>query len=302
MKKIDVRFGALKRRSAAFALVPAAVLATVGTGMQMPTASAETRITLSTLRRANFDRLPTGPISPSSFQKALGGTYNSRAPYDDTSIRAVSGRGNVIRTKLVAGTMHSIPSGNNGATFFLPLPKVVYKKACIAYDIRFSRNFDWSLGGKLPGLEGVAPGVSAATPSGGNDAGDRGWSGRQMWLTPKSYSWAGPVNMGVTYMYSPKMTSTYGDNERFSRSFVAGRWHRIKTCYTMNTVGRADGKLQSWFDGTRVVNKTAYTFRSRTDVGVSHLMWHIFRGGGTSNWAGSRDGYVDIDRVVIKGA
>jgi hypothetical protein len=204
----------------------------------------------------------------------------------------------VIRTTLEAGTMHSNPSGNNGATLFIPLSKTV-EQACVAYDIRFSSGFDWSLGGKLPGLEGVAPGVSPGYPTGGNRAGDQGWSGRMMWLGPKAYSWAGPDNMAVSYMYNPQQSGDYGDDVRWNMAFVQGTWHAVEVCYKMNTVGLSNGLLQAWMDGQQVVNDTAYTYRTRSDVAVSHLLWHIFRGGKTSDWAGSTTGYVDIDNFTV---
>jgi hypothetical protein len=70
----------------------------------------------------------------------------------------------------------------------------------------------------------------------------------------------------------------------------------------MNTPGLADGSLETWVDGTKVVDNHAYTFRNRTDVGVGHLTWSVFRGGSTLDWAGARTGYVDFDNVVITGA
>ena len=62
----------------------------------------------------------------------------------------------------------------------VPLARQV-DNACLSYDLRFDANFDWSLGGKLPGLSGVAPGVSPTLPAGGGNPGDKGWSGRLMW-------------------------------------------------------------------------------------------------------------------------
>jgi hypothetical protein len=248
---------------------------------------------------ASYDNLPTGQISPANFKATMGGTYNKSSYFDDTSIVAVPGRGNVIRTKLDAGTMHSIPAGQtNGVTLFIPLPKTV-QQACMSYDIRFSSGFDWSLGGKLPGLEGVAPGTSPGYPTGGNRAGDQGWSGRMMWLGPKAYSWAGPTDSAVSYMYNPNQTSNYGDNVRWNKPFVAGTWHALKVCYQMNTVGLANGSLLAWMDGQQVINNTAYTYRTRSDVAVSHLLWHIFRGGGDASWEGKTDGYVDIDNFLV---
>jgi hypothetical protein len=120
-----------------------------------------------------------------------------------------------------------------------------------------------------------------------------------MWLGPRAYSWAGPINGAVTYMYNPLQSGTYGDNVRWNKAFVAGSWHAVKVCYTMNTVGQSNGALQTWMDGQLVINNTAYKYRSRTDVGVSHLLWHIFRGGADANWAGKTDGYVDIDDFTV---
>jgi hypothetical protein len=154
------------------------------------------------------------------------------------------------------------------------------------------------VGGKLPGLVGGAPGVRPGAPAGGHPTAD-GWSGRLMWVGPKAYSWAGPTNMIVSYLYHPGQRSDYGDNVRWNRSFDAGRWHQVKQCFTMNTVGHSDGALQAWFDGTRVVDDAAFVYRTRSDVHINYLEWDIFRGGNTLEWAGSRTGYIDIDDVRV---
>ncbi len=281
------------RRRTAIALSSALVVAAMVVAAQVASTP-----TAHVMVSADFDSLPTGRISPENFMKTLGGTNTSPTPYDDTSIVEVPGKGKVIRTTFVAGTMKSIPSGNNGSSLFLPLSKVV-DQACMSYDIRFDGNFDWSLGGKLPGLEGVAPEVSPGYPTGGTTPGRQGWSARIMWLTPKSYGWAGPVNEVVSYMYTPTQTTRYGENVRWHERFSANKWHTVKQCFTMNTVGRADGKLHAWLDGVQVLSEDAYIFRMRQDVGISHIVWHLFRGGNTGNWAGSRTSYVDIDNVLI---
>ncbi len=286
-------FGMHARKRTALA-VSTALVATAGAGVASAAPAPAPQVMVS----ANFDNLPNGRISPQNFMKTLGGTNKSTTPYDDTSIVEVPGKGKVIRTTFVKGTMKSKPSGNNGSSLFLPLNKVV-NQACMSYDIRFDGNFDWSLGGKLPGLEGVAPGVSPGYPTGGNSPGDKGWSARLMWLTPKSYGWAGPVNEVVSYMYNPKQKAKYGENVRWHKRFGANKWHTVKQCFTMNTVGKADGKLHAWFDGVQVLANNAYTFRKRTNVGISHILWHNFRGGNTSKWAGSRTSYVDMDNVLI---
>ena len=247
---------------------------------------------------ADFNAFASGRITPAAFNAAMGPTNTNTAAYDDMSAAADSrGSGKVLRTLLKAGTIHRSNGGDSGDNLFIRLP-AAYDQACVQYDIRFDPNFDWSLGGKLPGLEGVAPGVAPAKPTGGNVT-DVGWSGRLMWLGPKAYSWAGPTNMAVSYMYHPGQTGTYGDNIRWNKPFVAGTWHTVKQCYVMNTVGRANGVLRAWMDGQLVVNNTTFTYRVRNDVHINYIVFSLFRGGNTLAWAGSRDGYVDIDNFSV---
>lgn len=290
-----------------------AVVSTVGaveaTAAAAPTASIEiidaislsidkTAETNPIYKAADFDGMADGPVNPQAFNNALGATNKNASAYDDMTIVPDGRGGKAVRTVLRAGTTHSLPTPNdNGNNLFIALPGS-YDQACMSYDIRFDSNFDWSLGGKLPGLEGVAPGTSVSAPTGGKQT-DNGWSGRLMWLGPKAYKWAGPLNMGVSYMYHPGQSGTYGDNVRWNTAFVAGTWHRVKQCHTMNTVGRADGVLEAWIDGRQVVDLTDFVYRTRPDVHISHIVFSIFRGGNTLDWAGSRDNTIDIDNVVI---
>jgi hypothetical protein len=256
------------------------------------------RAARTTLLATNFDHLARGQVTPTEYRSAIGGSNNSTWDYDDSSIVASARGGNAYRVTLEKGTIRGNPSGNHGIVIYVPLKRQV-DNACIRYNVKFDGNFDWSLGGKLPGLEGVAPGVSPSKPSGGGNAGELGWSGRMMWLTPKSYSWAGPVNQMVQYMYNPNQAGYYGDNVRWNKSFTAGKWHRLRMCYVMNTVGKADGILRTWLDGAQVLNITHYVYRLRNDVHISHLAWEIFRGGGDLSWAGKRDDYIDFDNLRI---
>jgi len=277
--------------------VPAATAAAVQpSAADSVTARAESQKT--TLIFADFESAPTGRMSPATFTKELGGTVSSYS-LDDSSVVDTGGhRGKVYRIHLEKGTIRDNPSGNHGIVAVSELSRKV-NQACIRYRVRFSKDFDFSLGGKLPGLEGVAPGVSPSVPAGGGNPGDKGWSGRMMWVGPEAYSWAGPVNMAVSYMYGPEQESTYGDNVRWNEAFGDGRWHRVKQCYRMNTVGRSNGKLRAWMDREKVLEVTDHVYRLRKDVHVSHLMWDVFRGGGTLDWAGSRDGHIDFDNVKV---
>lgn len=240
-----------------------------------------------------------GPVTRDEFKQAFGlpaplGSTDNRQ-YDDTTVE-----NGWLRTTFAAGTMHSIPTGNNGAVITPALPEQV-EEATISYRIRFSSDFDWSLGGKLPGLSGVAPGVSPTMPTGGKvDGADSGWSGRVMWLGPKAYGHVGSkANEIAAYMYHPGQSSIYGDNEWTNTAFEGGRTHTVTLRHKMNTVGQNDGILQVWIDGNLVVDRHDYVYRTRSDVKIGHLMWHLFRGGNTAAWAGSRDGYVEISGLEV---
>jgi len=254
---------------------------------------------VSRLIHTSFDRLALGPMTPSRFQSSVGGDNPMASVYDDTSVAAdTRGHGRVIRTTLQANTMHTYPSGNNGIVVFVPLRRTV-AQACVSYDIRFDASFPWSLGGKLPGLLGVAPGVAPSVPSGGNNVNDLGWSGRLMWLGPGAYYMPGRSNLAVSYMYHPQQKNRYGDNVSWRRSFVRGSWHTVKQCYRMNTPGVHDGRLTAWFDGKLKVDRRQYLFRTRSDVKITHLSWSIFRGGDSAKWAANRTGHIDIDNLLV---
>ena len=82
-------------------------------------------------------------------------------------------------------------------------------------------------------------------------------------------------------------------------TFEGGRTHTVTLRHKMNTVGQNDGILQVWIDGNLMVDRHDYVYRTRSDVKVGHLLWHLFRGGNTAAWAGSRDGYVEISGLKV---
>jgi hypothetical protein len=272
----------LRRTTTLFTLALATTLPIIGGGLATGAASAkETR--QSTLKFEDFESAQGRRTSGTSFAHQVGGS-------DDASIVNAGGKaGKVYRLELEAGTIHGNPSGNHGVVAMVPLPRQV-DNACIRYRIRFGDNFDWSKGGKLPGLSGVAPGVSPTYPAGGGNPGDKGWSGRLMW---------GSGGAVESYMYYPDQPYTYGQGFDWSGKVSDGRWHHLRQCYVMNTVGKDNGKLRAWLDGTPVLNRTDFVYRLKSSVHISHMMWSIFRGGATMDWAGRRDSHIDFDRVRV---
>jgi PKD repeat protein len=249
---------------------------------------------------ATFDGLPSqDPISPAAFHSELGGSSSVTSSYDDTAIvDDPSGPGKVIRTTLEANTIRGKPAGNHGVALFPPLARGV-DEACISYDVRFGPGFDFSLGGKLPGLLGVRAGVSPGVPTGGGNPGDKGWSARAMWLGAAPHGEANREGTGVSYLYGPQMRSYYGEQLPWDRVYEPGEWHKVKHCQHMNSVGSADGVERAYFDGRLVDQDTQYVFRTREDVHINYLAWSIFRGGNDLAWASREPGYIDIDNVLV---
>lgn len=254
-----------------------------------------------TIVDATFDGTRRGAVDARSFRSEVGPTNKNSGAYGGMRYsQDYRGQGNVVRTTLTKGkTIHSKGAGR-GNVLMIKLPHA-YDSACMAYDVRFSAGFDFSAGGKLPGFVGVAPGTRPSTPEGGGSTA-HGWSGRLMWLGSKMWKLvrdAHATNIVVTYLYHPGQHRRYGDNISWDTSFTPGAWHRVRQCHTLNKVGRADGVLQTWFDGELVVDQHHVVYRTDRKVHITHFDWSVFRGGDSSAWAGSRTSYVDLDNLLI---
>jgi hypothetical protein len=253
---------------------------------------------------AHFDDVPVGPVVPDSFIRAVGATNHDPAAYDSMSYVAQpdGSRSRFVRTHLAAHLIldHNDKHGD-GTVLVVPLEDQSADSACISYDVRFSAGFEVSAGGKLPGLLGVAPGVSPAEPTGGGSTA-HGWSGRVMWLGPKLFKFvrdSGQPDLAVTYLYHPGQATEFGDDVSWGRGLVDGSWHEVRQCYTLNRVGRSDGVLQAWVDGDEVLHRTDVVYRTDPKVHITHLDWSIFRGGDSDAWASDRGGDVDLDNLKI---
>ena len=253
---------------------------------------------------ATFDAGPLGAVSPSSFNALVGPTNTDLPAFSGMTYSAdTRGPGRVVRHYLAANKWIDSAAPGRGNVLMIKLPGV-YDTATMQYDVRFADGFEFSAGGKLPGYVGVAPGTPPSTPAGGGSVA-HGWSGRLMWLGPRYYSWAnvdGQQNMAISYIYHPGQPSQWGDNIRWGMPFYPGRWHTVRQRHVMNTIGRADGILQAWIDGRLVVNRSDFVYRTDTAEHITHFDWSVFRGGGDVTWASSRDGYVEVDNLLLTAA
>ena len=121
-----------------------------------PTSAQTVQTTGSTIIDANFDGQASGQVSPASFNKELGDTNDDTAAYDSMSYVDDTRGGKAVRTKLAAGKYLGSGGSGEGNVLVIKLSRSA-DSACMSYDVRFQSGFDFSAGGKLPGLLGVAP-------------------------------------------------------------------------------------------------------------------------------------------------
>ncbi|MGN6607442.1 MAG: polysaccharide lyase [Jatrophihabitans sp.] len=271
-------------------------------GVTPPPSGPPARTGSTTIFAQNYDRFPTGgPVSLQTERSALGdqSLYLGSSNIGRTSIVAAAGHGNVMRITMPANTIGEA----SGAIIDAHLPRTV-DQATIKYDIRFGSNFDWSRGGKLPGLGGATPGTRPSVAGGCNAGNSGAWSGRGMWITPSSYpSVAGPNEL-IGYAYDYAKQSTCGDNQRTNTAMTAGTWHSVTMSYRMNTIGsngvpHADGVFKMWLDGRLIKDVQNLQYRNTANLHINYLYWEVFRGGGDQSWAGRTTSTIDFDNLSI---
>lgn len=209
-------------------------------------------------------------------------------------IVAEAGRGNAMQVTFPANTY-----GAAGASAFLTdlefavgLPKS-YNELYVSYDVKFAPGFQFVRGGKMPGLCGFdnnqSPGQGCNSGGGFPDGYD-GWSSRGMWR-----------ENGIleNYVYHAGQASFFGDDEFWGVSAVPGQWHQIQHRVVLNTVGQADGILEAWFDGNKVLSLNDFEYRKTGSIGINLFYFSTFFGGNDLSWAPTADQFISYDNFRV---
>lgn len=166
-----------------------------------------------------------------------------------------------------------------------------YEELYLSYYLKFEEEFDFRLGGKLPGLMG---GGNSWGRSGGNQPdGTNGWTLRLMW---------GRNGRLVIYAYVPPSANGKWGSERWGQSidcnFAAerGKWHRIDQYVNVGTPGKDDGKLIVWIDGIKKISIDDMRFWDiENEFGrIGGIFFSTFHGGNSPDWAPLRDSYMQF--------
>jgi len=177
-----------------------------------------------------------------------------------------------------------VPIG--GAQFYANLNLAPQNKLRLSYYVRFSEDFDFVKGGKLPGLFGGVGNSGGIAPDGTD-----GFSTRFMWRRQGD---------GEVYAYIPS-SDEYGTSiGRGDWQFRQGTWHHIEQELTLNQPGQEDGRIQVWFDGTKVLDQDSLVFRTVDRLKIDGLFFSTFFGGGDPSWATPKDVYADFAEFKVQ--
>jgi hypothetical protein len=196
----------------------------------------------------------------------------------------------VLRVRYPAGSASPAVSRKNrlplgGAQFYADLGISPKKSLRLSYYLRFSENFDFVKGGKLPGLFGGAGNSGGEIPNGSD-----GFSTRFMWRRKGG---------GEVYAYLPNSTEYGTSIGRGNWQFQRGKWHHLEQVLVLNQPNQNNGKVEVWLDGKQVLNQEKLTFRTTDKLKIEGIFFSTFFGGGDSSWATPKDVYIDFANFSI---
>jgi len=180
------------------------------------------------------------------------------------------------------------PSGN-GAQVSIILPE--QNEYYLSYRLRFSDNFSFQLGGKLPGL------AAGDLCSGGEVCdGTNGFTARFMWRR------GGRI---VLYLYHMDKKDKWGDDIPLvypsgeDVAFQRGIWYQITERVKINSKDTShDGEVEAWVNGSPVLFRKGLRFTSNGE-GVDRFYFSTFHGGSTAEWAPAETCFLNVDDILI---
>jgi len=189
------------------------------------------------------------------------------------------------------------------------------QEVTLEYFVKFENNFEWVIGGKLPGLAGgTVPGGGEYLQKGKMT---NGFSARFMWHVMK-----GKPGM-IQYLYHPGRAGAYGQkvygtgpllsksnpakalNTRDYNTMMVlqkNKWYKIRQTIKANTPKKANGTMKIWIDDalTASIGGLKYIADSKHGTySVDKLFFSTFYGGSSMDYAPSRNTYTRFKNIRI---
>lgn len=198
--------------------------------------------------------------------------------------------GKVLRVTYVAGSASPTVTRSEGtpvggAQFYATLGLPNHDALRLSYYVRFSQDFDFVKGGKLPGLFGGTVNNGRHIPDGTD-----GLSTRFMWRREGD---------GEVYAYLPTSQEHGTSLGRGNWRFQPGVWYHLEQEVTLNQPGQSDGRIRVWVNGTPALDQQGLTFRTVSDLKIEGLFFSTFFGGSDSTWATPKQVYSDFANFAV---
>lgn len=245
--------------------------------------------------------LTSGKPTIISFEEDTPGKYTEKDLLRDwncpgwkmglSHVDVIAGQG--TRTGKDKGLRLLLPKGSSGCTDktescinWKPHIGAQLDSLTYSYWFMFPGNFDFVLGGKLPGI-----GSNNARTGGEKPNGRDGWSVRTMWVKDGKLG---------QYVYHVDQKTNYGDFfEWDTPPAEKGEWYQAKTYVHLNAPGKSDGRIITWLNGKKVLDKNGLRFRLGNDLKIERVLFAVFFGGHGPEWAPRADMQLYLDDFIL---
>lgn len=170
-----------------------------------------------------------------------------------------------------------------------------YDELYFSYQITFHADYDFSMGGKLPGLAGLNPDVSTK-PDGCNHVGeDDGFSLRSMFREE---------GRAIGYFYHQDSTESCGEeidyqHEGANFSFKRDKTYLLEQYVKMNDKNQANGIVELYVNGFKVLERTDMTFSENLEYAINYHFFQLWHGGDNDDWAVDRDSTAYFNHIAL---
>ncbi|KAF7792392.1 hypothetical protein EIP86_003429 [Pleurotus ostreatoroseus] len=175
----------------------------------------------------------------------------------------------------------------------------------LTYEVAFDTNFDFVLGGKLPGVRG---GPDPDGCSGGNaSTGSNCFSSRLMWRKK---------GQGEVYAYIPETDQMCSQSnfmcnddgfgtsiDRGAFGFLTGQWNLVTMLVRLNSpLTTANGEVSLYYNNVKAIDEKAVQFRTSDNINIGGLYFSTFFGGDNSSWATPQTTHTYFRNIQLWGS
>lgn len=198
--------------------------------------------------------------------------------------------GPAVRVHYPEGSASPTATRNDGAPvggvqYVARSPKQLGDVVHLRYWVRFSPDFDFARGGKLPGLYGGSNFSGRKIPDGTD-----GLSTRYMWRTDGN---------GEVYAYLPDSVDAGTSLGRGEWVFPTGKWTLMEQEVVLNTPGERDGSITVWMNEERVAHFDDLLFRTTADLRIDGMFMSTFYGGDDPSWSPDHDTWAEFAGFAV---